>query len=111
MISMVRVVSSDVLRFFFILRLEFHLDPFNWKNEWTNQTIQQEDIGAGRNHQYTSRHNLATEWYSKWLPDQSRFDPEGGNRSQSMELRIDCASEERRCTNDFSLQKIVHTFS
>ena len=47
-------------------------DSFNWKNEWTNETIQEEDIGAGRNHQYTSRYNHAREWYSKWLPDRKQ---------------------------------------
>ena len=53
-------------------------DPFNWKNEWTNHTIQQEDIGAGRNRQYTSRHHRANEWYNKWLPDQNLMDFDGG---------------------------------
>ena len=47
-------------------------DSFNWKNEWTNETIQEEDIGAGRNHHYTSRYNHAREWYSKWLPDRKQ---------------------------------------
>ena len=50
------------------------LDAFNWRNEWTNHTIQVEDVGAGRNHQYTSRYNRGNEWYSKWLPDQTRND-------------------------------------
>jgi hypothetical protein len=36
--------------------------------------MQQEDVGAGRNHQYTSRYNRGNEWYSKWLPDQTRND-------------------------------------
>ena len=52
----------------------FRIDAFNWKNEWTNQTIQEEDVGAGRNHQYTSRYYRGNEWYSKWLPDQTRND-------------------------------------
>ncbi len=52
----------------------FRKDAFNWKNQWTNHTIQEEDIGAGRNHQYTSRYNRGNEWYSKWLPDQTRND-------------------------------------
>ncbi|CAF4520114.1 unnamed protein product [Rotaria sp. Silwood1] len=50
-------------------RADDFYDAFNWKNEWTNHTIQQEDIGAGSNHQYTSRYNRDNEWYSKWLPD------------------------------------------
>ena len=49
-------------------------DAFNWRNEWTNHTVQEEDIGSGRNHQYTSRYNRGNEWYSKWLPDQTRND-------------------------------------
>lgn len=64
-------------------RLFFVSDPFNWKNEWTNETIQQEDIGAGRFRQYTSRHHRANEWYNKWLPDQTRFDSEEGKTSKS----------------------------
>src|ERR1700728_4099422 len=55
-------------------------DAFNWKNEWTNHTIQEEDIGAGRNHQYTSRYNHGNEWYSKWLPDQTRNDQGRGKK-------------------------------
>ena len=54
--------------------MDICIDAFNWKNEWTNHTIQEEDIGAGRNHQYTSRYNRGNEWYSKWLPDQTRND-------------------------------------
>ena len=56
------------------MKEEFSLisDAFNWKNEWTNHTIQEEDIGAGRNHHYTSRYNRDHEWYSKWLPDLTR---------------------------------------
>ncbi|CAM4773551.1 unnamed protein product [Rotaria magnacalcarata] len=53
-------------------RADDFYDAFNWKNEWTNQTIQQEDIGAGRFHQYTSRYNRGNEWYRKWLPDEKR---------------------------------------
>ncbi|CAF1255091.1 unnamed protein product [Adineta steineri] len=55
-------------------RADDFYDAFNWKHEWTNHTIQEEDIGAGRNHHYTSRYNRANEWYSKWLPDQTRND-------------------------------------
>ncbi|CAF2861895.1 unnamed protein product [Rotaria sp. Silwood2] len=57
-------------------RADDFYDAFNWKNEWTNHTIQQEDIGAAGNHQYTSRYNLANEWYSKWLPDPKEDDQE-----------------------------------
>lgn len=58
----------------FLTGFFFRIDAFNWKNEWTNQTIQEEDAGAGRNHQYTSRYYRGNEWYSKWLPDQTRND-------------------------------------
>ncbi|CAF0865283.1 unnamed protein product [Rotaria sordida] len=57
-------------------RADDFYDAFNWKNEWTNHTIQQEDIGAGGNHQYTSRYNRANEWYYKWLPDSIQDDQE-----------------------------------
>ena len=63
----------------------FLSDPFNWKHEWTNETIQQEDIGAGRNRHYTSRHHRANEWYNKWLPDLNRLDPEGGKPVTSID--------------------------
>lgn len=67
-------------------------DAFNWRNEWTNHTVQEEDIGAGRNHQYTSRYNRGNEWYSKWLPDQTRNDQGRGKdpqqRSQATVLNV-----------------------
>ena len=66
----------------------FPSDAFNWRHEWTNHTIQEEDIGAGRNHQYTSRYNRASEWYSKWLPDQTRADQERGK--QRFDLSKSC---------------------
>lgn len=62
----------------------FVLDAFNWKHEWTNHTIQEEDIGAGRNHQYTSRYNRANEWYSKWLPDLTRNDQGRGKKKNQI---------------------------
>lgn len=72
MISMVKILG--VLLWKRVNHANVCIDAFNWKNEWTNHTIQEEDIGAGRNHQYTSRYNRGNEWYSKWLPDQTRND-------------------------------------
>ncbi|CAF0727511.1 unnamed protein product [Adineta ricciae] len=62
-------------------RADDFYDAFNWKHEWTNHTIQQEDIGAGRDHHYTSRYNRANEWYRKWLPDQTRNNRMPNDRS------------------------------
>jgi hypothetical protein len=69
--QMISMVQKRVFNKFFNKSYPI-LDAFNWKNEWTNHTIQEEDIGAGRNHHYTSRYNHGNEWYSKWLPDQTR---------------------------------------
>ncbi|CAF1047536.1 unnamed protein product [Didymodactylos carnosus] len=69
-------------------RADDFYDAFNWKNEWTNQTIQEEDIGAGRNRQYTSRYNRGNEWYSKWLPDQTRNDQGRGKPVHTVQLYL-----------------------
>jgi hypothetical protein len=66
----------------------FSIDAFNWRNEWTNQTVQEEDIGAGRNHDYTSRYNRGNEWYSKWLPDQTRNDQGRGKPVHTVQLLL-----------------------
>jgi hypothetical protein len=83
MISMVNssIRSCDLKEKFSLIS-----DAFNWKNEWTNHTIQEEDIGAGGNHQYTSRYNRAYEWYSKWLPDLSRNDQGRGKITKKTEF-------------------------
>ncbi|RMZ96671.1 G-coupled receptor -like protein, partial [Brachionus plicatilis] len=49
-------------------------DAFNWKNEWTNQTIRIVDLGAGRNNMYTSKYYKGNDWYFTWLPDSSGTD-------------------------------------
>ncbi|CAF2254176.1 unnamed protein product, partial [Rotaria magnacalcarata] len=69
-------------------RADDFYDAFNWKHEWTNQTIQEEDSGAGRNHQYTSRYNRRNEWYSKWLPDQTRNDQGRGKPVHTVQLLL-----------------------
>lgn len=49
-------------------------DAFNWRNEWTNQTIRIDDLGAGRNSMYTSKYYKGNDWYFTWLPDPSPND-------------------------------------
>jgi len=49
-------------------------DAFNWRNEWTNQTIRIVDLGAGRNSMYTSKYYKGNDWYFTWLPDPSPTD-------------------------------------
>jgi hypothetical protein len=49
-------------------------DAFNWKNEWTNQTIRIVDLGAGRSNLYTSKYYKGNDWYFTWLPDSSATD-------------------------------------
>jgi hypothetical protein len=49
-------------------------DAFNWRNDWTNQTIRVVDLGAGRNSMYTSKYFKGNDWYFSWLPDPSPTD-------------------------------------
>lgn len=49
-------------------------DAFNWKNEWTNQTMRVMDLGAGRSNMYTSKYYKGNDWYFTWLPDSSASD-------------------------------------
>jgi len=83
--QMISMVQKRVFNKFFKKSYPI-LDAFNWKNEWTNHTIQEEDIGAGRNHHYTSRYNRGNEWYSKWLPDQTRNDQERGKKKIKLNI-------------------------
>ena len=49
-------------------------DAFNWRNEWTNNTIRIVDLGAGRSNMYTSKYYKGNDWYFAWLPDPSATD-------------------------------------
>ena len=69
---------------FFSINLISISDAFNWKNQWTNHTVQEEDTGADRSYKYTSRYNRGNEWYSKWLPDPIRNDQGRGKNMSNL---------------------------
>ena len=50
-------------------RLDDYNDPTNWMREPTNNTIDQQDYGAGPQSNYTKKSYKINEWYDLWLPD------------------------------------------
>ncbi|GAB1603596.1 uncharacterized protein LOC115222177 [Argonauta hians] len=50
-------------------RVDDYNEPTNWLREPTNNTIDIQDFGSGRSHNYTNPAYKNSPWYSKWLPD------------------------------------------